>query len=73
MDNEIKDNLFDLYASYNQHKKLFLFWKKYQNIKNEDDIRDRIEYLKKNKVKQRSELETLLWILNEVSNEEDKY
>lgn len=73
MDNEIKDNLYDLYASYKQHKQLYEFWKKYQNIKNEAEIRERIEYLKKNKIKQRNELETLLWILNEVDNEKIEY
>lgn len=71
--NEIKDNLYDLYASYRQHKQLFEFWKKYQKIKNEDDIRERMEYIKKNNVKQRSEIETLAWILNEVDDEEIEY
>lgn len=66
MNSEIKDNLFDLYASYHQHKQLFEFWKKYKNMKNEVDIRERIEYLKKNRVKQRNELDTLLWIIGEV-------
>ena len=73
MNNDIKDNLYDLYASYNHHKALFNFWKKYKNIKNEDDIRERMEYLKKNKVKQRNELETLLWVLKEVDYEENQY
>lgn len=63
----IKDNLHDLYASYGQHKQLFEFWKKYQHIKSEEDIRARIEYLKKNpKINQRTELETLLWLICEV-------
>ena len=68
INDEIKNNLFDLYASYHHHKQLFEFWKKYQNIKNEEDIRERIEYLKKNKVKQRNELETLLWVLDEIES-----
>ncbi len=67
MNNQIKDNLLDLYSVYHQYKLLFEFWKKYQNIKNEDDIKERIEYLKKNpKISQRTEFETLLWVLNEV-------
>ena len=67
MNNNIKDNLYDLYSSYHQHKQLFEFYQKFKNIKNEEDVRERIEYLKKNpKVKQRTELETLLWIINEV-------
>ena len=64
---EIKDNLFDLYASYHQHKLLFEFWKQYKNVKGEKDIRDRIEYIKKNKLKQRNEVETLLWVLGETN------
>lgn len=64
---EIKDNLYDLYASYHQHKALYEFWKKYQNIKTEEDIKNRVEYLKKNpQCKQRSELECLLWIIGEI-------
>lgn len=67
MNIEIKDHLYDLYALNKQHKALFEFWKKYQNIRNEDDIRERLEYLKKHPdVKQRTEVETLLWLLNEV-------
>lgn len=73
MNNEIKDNLFDLFASYKQHKLLFEFWKQYKNIKSEVDIRERLEYLKKNNIKQRSEVETLLWILNEIDSEETDY
>lgn len=65
--NKINDNLYDMWNLVNQHKKLFEFWKKYQNMKNEDDIRNRLEYLKKNPgIKQRTEIETLLWLLNEV-------
>lgn len=69
MDNEIKNNLYDLYSSYHQHKQLFDFWKKYQNIKNEEDIMERLEYLRKNPMcKQRDEINTLLWILNKVGD-----
>lgn len=65
--NKINDNLYDMWNLVNQHKKLFEFWKKYQNMKNENDIRNRLEYLKKNpEIKQRTEIETLLWLLNEV-------
>lgn len=65
---EIKDNLYDLYASYHQHRRLFEFYQKFKNIKNEDDIRERLEYLKKNpQCKQKTEIDTLLWLLNEVT------
>lgn len=63
----IKDNMYALYEVYSQYKLLYNFYQKYKSIKNEDDIRERIEYLKKNpKITQRTELETLLWIMNEV-------
>ena len=63
----IKDNMYALYEVYNQYKLLYNFYQKYKSIKNEDDIRERIEYLNKNpKCKQRTELECLLWLLNEV-------
>lgn len=63
----IKDNLYALYEVYNQYKLLYAFYQKYKSIRNEEDIRERIEYLKKNpKCKQRDEINTLLWLLNEV-------
>ena len=65
--NNIKDNMYALYEVYSQYKLLYKFYQKYKKIKNEEDIRERIDYLKKNpKCKMRTELETLLWILNEV-------
>ena len=67
-DNQIKDNLYDLYGSYNQHKLLFKFWKDHKDIKGKDEILERVEYIKKNKLKQRNELETLLWVLNEIGD-----
>lgn len=63
----IKDNMYALYDVYAQYKALFEHYQKYKKIKNEEDIRNRIEYLKKNpNIKQRTEIETLLWMLNEV-------
>ena len=63
----IKDNMYALYEVYNQYKLLYNFYQKYKSIKNEEDIRERIEYLKKNPAcKQRTEIEALLWLLNEV-------
>jgi len=59
-------NLYCLYELYRNYKLLYEFHQKFRNIKNEDDIRNRIEYIKKNKVKQRNELETLLWVINEM-------
>ena len=69
MDNDIiKDNLFDLYASYRHHKQLFEFYKDHKNIKGKQQIKERIDYIKKNKINQRNELETLLWVLGEIDN-----
>ena len=68
MKGDIKDNLYDLYASYNQHKKLFEFWQAFQGMKNVNEIKERIQYIKKYKVKQRNELETLLWVINEMND-----
>ena len=61
----IKDNLYDLYDSYNQHKLLFEFWKQNRSIKTKEEIKDRINYIIKNKIKQRNEIETLLWVIGE--------
>ena len=66
---EIKDNLYDLYGSYSQHKILFEFWKQNKSMRTKEEIKERIEYLRKNKIKQRNELETLLWVLGDVDEE----
>ncbi len=66
---EIKNNLYPLYDAYSQYKMLFAFWQSFQGMKSVDDIKKRIEYLTKHKVKQRNELETLLWVIGEVNEE----
>lgn len=62
---EIKDNLYDLYASYRHHKQLFDYYQEHKSLKSETEIKDRIEYILKNKVKQRDEITTLMWVLGE--------
>lgn len=70
MNNEIiVDNLYDLYASYHHHKLLFDYYMDHKNIKGEKEIKERINYIKKHKIKQRNEVETLLWILGEIDDE----
>lgn len=70
--NEIKDNLYDLYASYRHHKELFEYYQSHKNLKSEDEIRARIEYITKNKLKQNSEIDALFWVLGEIENENKK-
>lgn len=70
MDEDIKENLYDLYASYRHHKQLFEFYQQHKRIKGEQEIRDRIDYIKKHKIKPRNELETLLWVLGELGIED---
>ena len=73
-DNEIKDNLYDLYAAYRHHKQLFDYWKAHhnKNLKTEDEIRDRIKYILKNKLSQKDEISALMWVLGEDKNENTK-
>lgn len=61
---EIKDNLYDLYSVYQQYKALFNYYQQNKSMKTRKEISERIEYIKKNKIKQKNELETLLWVLN---------
>ena len=68
---DIKENLFDLYSLYAQHKLLFAYYMRNRNRMDNEVIIERLNYLKKNpNIKQRSELETLLWILGEIDDEE---
>lgn len=61
---EIKDNLYDLYSVYKQYKALFNYYQQNKSMKTREEISERIEYIKKNKIKQKNELETLFWVLN---------
>ena len=67
MNDKIQDNLKPLYSCYAQYKLLFDFYQGNKSMRSKEEILERIEYLKKNpKINQRNELETLLWLLNEV-------
>lgn len=68
MNEDIKDNLHDLYGAYHHHKQLYEYWRKHRNLKSQDEIQDRIDYILKNKVNQRNELETLYWVLGIENN-----
>ncbi len=68
-DREIKNNLYPLYDAYNQYKLLFEFYRSFQGMTSVEQIKERIEYLTKNKVKQRNELETLLWVIGKLHEE----
>ena len=68
MNDGIKDNKYDLYALYKQYSLLFDFWQTHKNIKDIDEIKNRIEYIQKNKINQRSEIETLLCVIGELDD-----
>ena len=67
MSDKIQDNLRPLYNCYSQYKMLYDYYQGNKSMRSKEEIQERIEYLKKNpKINQRNELETLLWLLNEV-------
>lgn len=67
MNDKIQDNLKPLYNCYSQYKMLYDYYQGNKSMRSKEEIQERIEYLKKNpKINQRTELETLLWLLNEV-------
>ena len=68
---EIKENLYDLYASYSQHRALFNYWKEHRTMKTKEDVVERINYIRKNKINNKNELETLLWVLGEEYKSEE--
>ena len=63
--NEKDVNIYCLYELYKDYKFLYEFWKKFQNkrVVSDDELRERMEYILKNKVKQRDEISTICWIL----------
>ena len=65
-----------LYRLYHNYKFLYEYWQKNRNTRvvSEQEMRDRINYILKNKIKQRDEISTLCWILGEEDvREKDKY
>lgn len=69
MMSKIKDNLFDLYSLAQQHKALYEYYQKHKCIKSELEIRQRIDYILKNKIKQKDEVSTLLWVIGKDKKE----
>lgn len=65
MEKKIKENLYDLYSAISQYKLLHEYWVQHKNLRSEEEIRERIKYIGKHKVKQKSEIETLMWVLGE--------
>ena len=59
------NSLKPLYQIYTNYKELVSFYNDHQNIKGETVIRERIDYIMKNGIKGRTEVETLCWILGE--------
>lgn len=64
MNDKIKDSLRPLYDCYAQYKMLFEYYQNNRNRRSIEEVKERIEYLKKNNCKERTELETLLWFVN---------
>lgn len=63
METKIQNDLRPLYKCYSQYKLLFDYYKENKSIRSRREIEERLDYLKKNKCKERSEIETLLWFL----------
>lgn len=57
--------MYSISKAYGQFKDLYEFYLDHKNIVGVDEMRSRIEYIKKYGVKQRTEIETLCWILGE--------
>lgn len=64
MNNKIQNDLKPLYNCYAQYKMLFDYYRENKTVRSKEEIEARLEYIKKNRVKQRNEIETLLWLLN---------
>lgn len=63
----VKTNLYDLWSVVEQYKYLYnYYWEREDSrykIKTRKQVEDRIKYILKHKLKQRGEIETLLWVL----------
>lgn len=63
----VKENLYDLWTIVEQYKFLHNYYWERENskykIKTRKQLEDRVRYILKNKLKQRGEIETILWVL----------
>lgn len=64
-------NMSALYAVIGSYKDLAEFYDGHLRIKTEDEIRERIKYVTKHKLKQLNEIEALKWVLGESIFEEN--
>ena len=69
---KINEHLYPMYDCYNQYKLLHKFYMDHINIKGEEELRNRIDYITKHKINQRSEIETILWVIGETMVENDE-
>ena len=59
-------NMYNMYGAYHDFKKLFEFYESQKNVKvSAQEMRNRVAYILKHGVKQRTEIETICWILGE--------
>lgn len=72
MNKEIKDSTSDLWRLVDQHKSLFEYYKQNKSMRTREEIKQRIEYIKKNKISQRNELESLMWVLGIVGDKNER-
>lgn len=61
----IEPSLGSVYWVIKSYKELVNFYEQYKNIRSEEEIRDRIKYVLKHKLKQKNEIDTLKWVLGE--------
>lgn len=64
-----------LYKAYKDYQYLHNYLKnnRQQHPVSNEQIKDRIQYLLKNKVKQRDEISTLCWVIGEEDERKTKY
>lgn len=58
--------MYNMYGAYADFKKLYEFYESQKNLKvSADEMRERVKYILKRGVNQRTEIETICWILGE--------
>lgn len=58
-------SMYHISRAYGEFKELYNFYLDHVNIKGKMEINKRIDYIKKHGTKQKTELETLYWVLGE--------
>lgn len=63
-------NMYNMYGAYSDFKKLYEFYQEHKDMIGKKELEERRKYILKHGLKQRTEIETIDWILSRIEEDE---